>query len=129
MEAAYSIHKDETYVVLKIEAEKLDTHIAPSVKSQVVVLNSEGFRNIIFDLSQTRFCDSSGLSAILIAHRMCKEAGGTFVLACSSESVAKLIRISQLENVLTCTPTVNEAVDYIYMEELERGLNDTEAEP
>jgi hypothetical protein len=36
--------------------------------------------------------------------------------------VEKLITISQLDSVLKITPTVNEAVDLVYMEEVERDL-------
>lgn len=124
METNFSINKSETYATVKIEAEKLDTHIAPSIKAQVVLLSSEGFRNIIFDLTNTKFCDSSGLSSILITHRLCKENKGTFVISCLQEPVKKLIRISQLENILTITPTLNEAIDFIFMEEVERDLGE-----
>jgi anti-anti-sigma factor len=124
METNFSINKSETYAIVKIEAEKLDTHIAPSIKAQVVLLSSEGFRNIIFDLTNTKFCDSSGLSSILITHRLCKENKGTFVISCLQEPVKKLIRISQLENILTITPTLNEAIDFIFMEEVERDLGE-----
>lgn len=124
METNFSINKSDNYAIVKIDAEKLDTHIAPSVKAQVVLLSSEGFRNIIFDLSNTKFCDSSGLSSILITHRLCKENKGTFVISCPQEPVKKLIRISQLENILTITPTLNEAIDFIFMEEVERDLGE-----
>ncbi|NUM51599.1 MAG: STAS domain-containing protein [Flavobacteriales bacterium] len=124
METPFSINKSENYAIVKTEIEKLDTHNAPVLKAHIVLLASEGFRNIIFDLSNTRFCDSSGLSAILITHRLCKENKGTFVVACLQESVKKLIRISQLENILNITPTLNEAIDFIFMEEVERDLGE-----
>lgn len=124
METNFSINKSDNYAIVKIEAEKLDTHIAPLIKAQVVLLCSEGFRNIIFDLTDTKFCDSSGLSSILITHRLCKENKGTFVISCLQEPVKKLIRISQLENILTITPTLNEAIDFIFMEEVERDLGE-----
>ncbi|MNY20138.1 hypothetical protein D3C86_1536050 [compost metagenome] len=59
-----------------------------------------------------------------MAHRLCKggEQEGTFVLTGISPSVEKLIKISQLENVLNLVPTVDEAIDYIFMEEIERDL-------
>jgi anti-sigma B factor antagonist len=36
--------------------------------------------------------------------------------------VSKLIDISRLQSILTLIPTVSEAVDYVMMDELERGL-------
>jgi anti-sigma B factor antagonist len=98
-------------------------HVSPSLKSELVVLNSEGFKNIIIDLTDTRYCDSSGLSAILVANRLCKNSGGTFVLTGLQRSVMKLISISQLDTILNIAPTVSEAVDLLFMEEIERDAD------
>ena len=76
---SYTIEKKEKYAQINLKDEKLDSHVSPSLKSELVVLNSEGFKNIIIDLTDTRYCDSSGLSAILVANRLCKNSGGTFV--------------------------------------------------
>ena len=73
-------------------------------------------------MSETRYCDSSGLSAVLVANRLCKDSNGTFVLCGLQDSVNKLITISQLQNVFKITPTLNEAVDLVYMEEVEREI-------
>ena len=120
---SHSIAKEEKYTLVEIEAEKLDTTVAPGLKTDLVVLKSEGVKNIIIDLSKTRYCDSSGLSAILIANRLCKEAGGSFVLSGVQDSVMKLITISQLDSILNITPTSQEAIDFIFMDEIEKDLN------
>ncbi len=122
---SYTSQKEEKYTLFKVTAEKLDTLVAPSVKSELVVIGNNGEKNIIMDLSSTRYCDSSGLSAILVGNRISKEAGGTFVLCGLQPSVSKLIEISQLDSILNITPTVNEAVDFLFMEEIEKGLGDS----
>lgn len=120
----FSVDKHEKYVVFKLNEDKLNSIITPMLKSELILLNAEGIRNIILDLSEIKYSDSSGLSAILLGHRLCKggEQEGTFVLTGISPSVEKLIKISQLENVLNLVPTVDEAIDYIFMEEIERDL-------
>ncbi len=123
---SYTIEKKEKYAQINLKDEKLDSHISPSLKSELVVLNSEGFKNIIIDLTDTRYCDSSGLSVILVANRLCKNSGGTFVLTGLQRSVMKLISISQLDTILNIAPTVSEAVDLLFMEEIERD-NDKQA--
>ncbi len=110
---SFQINKQDAYTVISIQAEKLDTNIAPSLKSELVVLNSDGVKNIIIDLASTRYCDSSGLSAILVANRLCKNAKGIFVLTCIQEPVKKLISISQLDSILTIKETVKEGIDHI----------------
>ena len=63
----------------------------------------------ILDLKKCEYCDSSGLSAILVANRLCKNAGGTFVLCGLNDAVERLITISQLDTVLNITDTVSDA--------------------
>jgi len=118
----FTIDKKELFVVLKMEGEKLNTLNAPDLKSELLVLNAEGFRNIILDLSAITFIDSSGLSAILVANRLCKDSHGTLVVTGLHPNVIKLVKISQLDSILTILPTNQEASDYIKMEELTREI-------
>ena len=105
----FQIEKFENHTLIKVLEEKLDTHIAPTLKSVLVLVSGNGEKNIVLDLSNCRYCDSSGLSAILVANRLCKNAGGTFVLCGLSEAVERLITISQLDTVLSITETVTDA--------------------
>ena len=105
----FEIEKTDKYAVIKVQVEKLDSNIAPSLKSELVVLNTDGVKNIIIDLTLTRYCDSSGLSAILVANRLCRNSQGTFVLTGLQDAVKKLISISQLDSILTITTSLSEA--------------------
>jgi anti-anti-sigma factor len=120
----YSINKDEKYILFKLNEDKLDTSVSPEIKSEFVTLNAEGNRNIILDLSEAKYIDSSGLSAILVANRLCQNANGQFIIAGASDHVIKLFKISQLDTVLTLLPTVEEAIDSVFMNEIENDLTD-----
>ena len=118
----FEIEKKEKVVVVMTKVEKLDALVAPELKSEFVLVVKNGHKNIVLDMSDTRYCDSSGLSAVLVANRLCRDAGGSFVLCGLQPTVEKLITISQLDSVLKITPTQNEAVDLVYMDEVERDL-------
>ncbi|MBC7390926.1 MAG: STAS domain-containing protein [Opitutaceae bacterium] len=118
----FSLDKQEKYTIISLEEDKLDSTISPLLKSEFITLNAEGNRNFILDLSKVRFSDSSGLSAILVANRLCTGLEGIFILTGLTDHVSKLIKISQLDTVLTILPTVAEAVDNVFMHELERNL-------
>jgi anti-anti-sigma factor len=107
------IEKQKNCIVVKINSEKLDSLIAPELKAELVNINSEGAKNIIIDMSETRYCDSSGLSAILVGNRLCKNAGGMLVLASIKEPVKKLILISQLDSILNTALTLEEGLSLI----------------
>ncbi len=103
----------DNYTLIKSKVDKLDTGNAPELKGELVYLNKQGVSNIIIDLSDTRYCDSSGLSAILVANRLCKGANGSFVLTGLQDSVMKLITISQLHTVLNISATADEGIDML----------------
>ncbi len=106
----FKIEKLPNYTLIQVLEEKLDTHIAPTLKSELVLVSGNGEKNIILDLSKCRYCDSSGLSAILVANRLCKNANGTFVLTGLNDAVERLITISQLDTVLNIAGSVDEAI-------------------
>lgn len=120
----FTIDKQEKYCLLKLHEEKLDSNVAPGLKSELITLHAEGIRNIILDLSEVKYTDSSGLSALLVGNRIVQEEGGIFVLTNLSEHTLKLIKISQLDSVLNILPTVEEGIDAVYMHEIEKDLKD-----
>jgi len=119
----YSIDKQEKYAVFRLEEENLNSLLAPNLKSEFVIFANEGIVNLILDLSGVKYVDSSGLSAILTANRIWKKLGIFVLTGIAHPSVKKLIEISRLDSVLTIVPTVEESIEYVFMEELERELN------
>ena len=122
----YTIDKKESYTIITIEEKKLDTTVAPDLKSEFVKLNAEGINNLILDLTNVKYTDSSGLSSILIANRLFNSTGGLLVLTGLQDHVLKLITISKLESVLHILPTVEEGIDRVFLHAIERDLTDKE---
>jgi anti-sigma B factor antagonist len=122
----YTIDKKENYTVITIDEKKLDTTIAPDLKSEFVKLNAEGITNLILDLNNVKYTDSSGLSSILIANRLCNSSNGLLILTGLQDHVMKLINISKLESVLNILPTVEEGIDRVFLHEIERDLTNKE---
>ena len=118
----FTVDKHDKYVLVKLNESKLNSLVTPQLKSELILMNTEGKRNIIMDLSQIKFADSSGLSSLLVGHRLCKNSDGIFVLSGLNDAVSRLIAISQLDSVLSIVPTAEEAIDLIFMEEVEKQL-------
>lgn len=122
----YLIDKQDRYAVFTLEEPNLNSIIAPQLKSEFVFLRNEGVRNLIFDMKDVDYVDSSGLSSILTANRIWKDYGSFVMTNIQSDSVKKLIEISKLDGILTIIPTVEEAVEYVFMEDIERDLVEEE---
>ncbi len=124
----YAVDKQERYTVFSVQEENLNSLVAPDLKSEFVILFNEGINNLIVDLSAVQYVDSSGLSAILTADRIWKDLGSFVLTGIEHPSVKKLIEISRLDTVLTIIPTLDEAIEYVFMEEVERELGLDKAE-
>ena len=97
--------------VFKLNEKRLDTSISGLLKGEfTMILKVEGVNKLIIDLSDVESCDSSGLSAILVANRIISANEGQIRLAAPSEKVHTLIRITQLDRVLPVTDTVENAL-------------------
>ncbi len=123
---SFSKEKTEHYTIVRLQAERLDSLNAPELKAEFTLLGSDGVANVILDLEKVQYCDSSGLSSILVGNRLCKNSNGLLVLTGAQPTVKKLITISQLDTVLNMVPTVSEAIDYLFMASIENDLNETE---
>ena len=108
--------------------ENLNSLMAPDLKSEFVFLRNEGVRNLILDLGNVKYVDSSGLSAILTANRLWKDYGSFILTGIAHPAVQKLITISRLETILTIIPTIEESIDYVFMEEIEKELTSDQEE-
>ncbi|MBN2662220.1 MAG: STAS domain-containing protein [Bacteroidales bacterium] len=105
----FKIEKKDFYTLITIENDKLDAIIAPVLKSELVLIAGNGEKNIVIEMENVKYCDSSGLSTILVANRLSKNARGTFVLSNLQTAVMRLISISQLDTVLNIADNIEEA--------------------
>ena len=80
-------------------------------------------KNIVLNMEVVKYSDSSGLSALLVGNRLFKDTG-SFVMCKLNEHVMKLISISQLDKVIDILPTVEEAIDAVMFNDIERGLRE-----
>ena len=122
----YSIDKQDRYSIFQLEEKNLNSVIAPQLKSEFVFLRNEGVRNLILDMENLDYVDSSGLSSILTANRLWKDYGSFILTNIKSSSISNLLEISKLTDILTIIPTLEEAVDYVFMEDIERDLSEEE---
>ncbi len=106
----FKVTQENDITVVLSQVEKLDATNASELKSELLLLNKQGINTLVLDLSKTRYCDSSGLSAILTGNRMCKDTNGKFALSGLQENVAKMISIAQLDKVLHISSKVDEAI-------------------
>lgn len=117
----FSVDKHDKYVTLKLEEPKFTNDNTPGVKSELYLLNAEGFKNIIVDLSDVQECnDAQDLSCLLVGDRLCKSVGGLFIVTGINDQLEPIIELSNIFQSVTFVNTIEEATDFIFMDELEK---------
>jgi len=105
----FDVTKNGTTAVLTIKERKLDVSISPELKGEFILLCRPQLKSLIVDLSEVEFCDSSGLSALLIAERQMRQNGGQVKLVGVHKKVLSMLKISQLDKVFQLYDTVAKA--------------------
>ena len=91
--------------VLSLDGD-LDIATAPVLKDAVTRLMADGaVGQLLVDLADVRFLDSSGVRALLQARKAAEERGVTFMVSRPGEFVAEVLRIAAVDQLLG----VNEA--------------------
>ena len=84
----------------------LDVESAQELQDRLIdVIDGQGNRSLIIDLTLTTFIDSLGLSVLFDAWRRMHDRGGEFMLSGPKNDVARVILASGLQNVGFCANT------------------------
>lgn len=97
------------YITLQGE---VDVYTAPRLKETLVEEIASGCSNVLVDLEDVGFIDSSGLGVLVGGMRRAKEGGGTIRLVCTRDNILKIFRITGLDKVFPIFSTVEEAGDF-----------------
>ncbi len=116
-------HGDFPVVAIKVK-DFMGEELSKTIKKVFEELFSKQERYVIVDLSQVSYIDSSGLSALLLGHRLCRDAGGAFVVAGATGWVERIIMISELHRVLNMVSNVKQAVEYLILTKLQQEIED-----
>jgi anti-sigma B factor antagonist len=100
---------DDTHIV-SVTGE-VDLFTAPEFKQRVTVPIAAGIDNVIVDLTETTFIDSSSLGVLIGAHRRLKGRGGRLIVACDDEAIVKTFRITGLDGVFQLVDSVEAALN------------------
>lgn len=73
-------------------------------------LLDEGKKNVVIDLAETKFMNSSGLGMLISGYTTMKNGGGSLKLANATEKIESLLVITKLITIFENYPTVDEAI-------------------
>ncbi|HET9392936.1 MAG TPA: STAS domain-containing protein [Candidatus Rubrimentiphilum sp.] len=89
----------------------LDFETSPSLRAAMLEAADQGKHDILVDLSQLEFLDSSGLGALIGAHKRALENAGRVRVIISTGTIARLLTITGLMDVLAVYPSIEAALE------------------
>ena len=108
----FELKRIDDVAIFRLNEKRFDAQIAGLVKGEfTILLHTDEVNKLIIDLSEVEYCDSSGLSAILLAYRILQSEEGHNRIASPTKNVKSLIEISQLDRILPIVDNVDKAVE------------------
>jgi anti-anti-sigma factor len=108
-EASLSVLSQPSFTIARLQGE-LDIATVPPLRERLLGVFSSGMRLLIIDLSGVSFCDVTALAALISTQHRARERGITFRLAAPRPQMAKLLRITGLDESFTVCATLDDAL-------------------
>ena len=106
----YSIRKDLNVNIVSLSGELIDRNQANDLVEDIDELLESGELKYVFDLSELRYINSSGLNVLIHVLTKARKSGGEAIVANVSKKVNELLIITKLNTVFTVTDTVEKAI-------------------
>jgi anti-sigma B factor antagonist len=104
----FELDQQETYTVIAAKG-RLNVIAAPELRAAVNGALEAGHRQLVLDLAQTDFMDSSGLGALVSCLKTAREADGDLKIANAGEQILMVLNLTNLDRILPSYSNVQEA--------------------
>ena len=89
---------------------EIDLYTAPEFKQQLLDVIEKGGKQVVVDLTDTTFIDSTTLGVLVGGVKRLRPNGGQLSIVCSDRNITKIFEITGLDRVFTIYGTRDEAV-------------------
>lgn len=92
---------------------EIDVFTAPEFKNAINRAIESGTTDLVIDLTQVSYMDSSGFGTLLGATKRVRPKGGSISLVGCSEAIERMMKITRLDTVFNLFATIDEASAHI----------------
>ena len=98
-------------MIIFVREERLDAHNSEELKAEMNRLFAAGSKELIVDLKDVRFIDSSGLGVLVSGFKNASTRQGSLKLSSLQTQVKSMFELTRLHRVFDIFQTVDEALD------------------
>lgn len=103
--------KNGDFMVVFVREERLDAHNSGEFKTELNRLFEAGSNNVIIDLKEVRFIDSSGLGVLVSGYKNASTLHGSIKLSGLQSQVKSMFELTRLHRVFDIFATVDDALE------------------
>lgn len=89
---------------------EVDHHSAPGLRSSIFAAMRENSSDIVVDLSEATFIDSTALGVLLDARRRLIPSGRLLSVVCADRNILRLFELTALDRLFGIFPSLAEAL-------------------
>lgn len=97
------------FSVLYIKEERIDAHNSGDLKQYILDMIESGENNIVVQLQEVKFVDSSGLGALLAGYKHAATKSGKLALSNMQRQVLSMFELTRLNRVFEIYSDLDEA--------------------
>lgn len=114
----FTLENKDNIVIFHLKDKNVDSEVSAVFKAKLLIIAQPDIDGLIIDLSEVDSIDSSGLGALLLAHRQLKEHSIPIILTGVSDFVMSLMRMTHLDSLFNFFEKTEEALE-IFEEDVE----------
>jgi anti-anti-sigma regulatory factor len=123
----YSLEQNESYAIITWNDISLSQTNVEELELLIRNLFKKEFSNMILNLNNVSEIDGFGVSCIRKGTKICTNELGLFAVVTKNEEIQDRLDLAKIEN-FTLLNTVKEAIDAIYLNDLENDFQDSDDE-
>jgi anti-anti-sigma regulatory factor len=123
----FDLEQNESYALVNWNEPGINQLNYEELENLIRVLFKKEYANIILNISKLQELDGHGVSTIRKGTKICTNEMGLFVIVCKSEIILQRLELANIEEI-TIFSSVQEAIDAIYLNELENDFSDNDQE-
>ncbi|ASI90764.1 STAS domain-containing protein [Vibrio mediterranei] len=104
----YEVSNNDLFTVVEVQEARFDAKLAPTFRQSMEDIQGDIKPNLLLDLSNVNFMDSSGLGAVMAVYKLLRDRQIAIVGA--KQPVRDLLKLTRMDRLVKTYDTVEDAM-------------------
>ncbi|MDA0107871.1 STAS domain-containing protein [Vibrio sp. La 4.2.2] len=104
----YEVSNNDLFTVVEVQESRFDAKLAPTFRQSMEDIQGDIKPNLLLDLSNVNFMDSSGLGAVMAVYKLLRDRQIAIVGA--KQPVRDLLKLTRMDRLVKTYDTIEDAM-------------------